>query len=95
MPKGRLKHMRPRVRDLFGDVPVYTYEVEAWLLAVSRMPIDSPRAAWYIRAYDVVGKIKACKLAGTLQDVLQAAPGRVGYWWERFSWARPSASLSF
>jgi hypothetical protein len=49
MPKGRLKQMRPRLRDLFGEIPVYTYEIDAWLLAVPRMQPDSPRAATYIR----------------------------------------------
>jgi hypothetical protein len=86
MPKGRLKHMRPRLRDLFGEIPVYTYEVEAWLLAVPKMHPNSPRAPWYVLHWDVAGKIRAFK--ATRQPLPEPqAPGRgPGAWPDRFSW---------
>lgn len=85
-PAAKRRELRPRVKDLFGDVPVTWPEVHAWLAAVPRIPPDSPRAAWYLQAYDVVGKIKAAKLAGRLDDCLRSV-SVPGHWWQRFTWA--------
>lgn len=55
--------------DLFGEIPVYTHDIDLWLMCVPKMPPDSPRAAWYVRGWDVVGKIRRAKLAGTFQEM--------------------------
>lgn len=52
--------------DLFGEVPVTWPEVWDWLEAVPRIPRDSPRAAHYVEAYGVVGKIQAKKLGSAI-----------------------------
>ncbi len=86
MPKGRLKEMRPRLRDLFGEIPVTVPEVEAWMLAVPRMDPHGQRGRHYIKWYDVVGKIRQAKADGRLDELL----GSVAipqHWWQRFSWA--------
>ena len=62
--------MRPPARDLFGQVPITTLEVDQWLLAVPRMRPGTRRAAWYVQAYAVHDKIKAAKLAGTFDDLV-------------------------
>ena len=48
--KRRLRIMRPRLRDLFGQIIVTVLDLRAWLIAVPRMDPDSHRCAWYIRA---------------------------------------------
>lgn len=59
-------------RDLFGDVPVSTVDVDAWLLHVAKLSPDSPRAANYIRQWSVVEKIKRAKLEGSFETFTQA-----------------------
>lgn len=59
--------------DLFGQVPVTVDEVVLWCLVVAHLAPDSPRLAYYVRAWRVVGKIQAAKLAGTFEaDVKRA-----------------------
>ena len=56
--------------DLFGDVPVTIREVELWLFKVPKFAHDATRRAAYVKAYNVVDKIKRSKLNGWwLQDV--------------------------
>ncbi len=69
--------MVPRVRDLFGMMPVTMDDVEAWLLAVPGIDPGSPRAAWYTRAYDVPGKIERAKLAGLFDEIVTREPPRL------------------
>ncbi len=57
--------MSPQPYDLFGEIPVTWPEVADWLASVPGMSLDSPRAAWYIRAYNVIEKIRAWKKQGT------------------------------
>ncbi len=78
--------MRPRLRDLFGQIIVTVLDLRAWLIAVPRMDPDSHRCAWYIRAYDVVAKIRAAKAAGTFDDLVQEVAQPPAYWWHRFNW---------
>jgi len=82
--------MQASVYDLFGEVPVYRHDIDAWLLAVPRISPDSPRAPAYIRSYDVVGKIQRFKVAGTFEATVQRVnlSRRASHWWERFSWGR-------
>lgn len=49
--------------DLFDQVAVSWPEVYAWCEQVAGIGADSPRLAWYVQAYDVVGKIARAKLA--------------------------------
>lgn len=77
--------MRPFERDLFGCVIVTRDDVDRWLLAVPRLCPDSPRAAWYVRAYNVTEKIAAAKLAGEFEQLTQAREAPA-YWWHRFNW---------
>lgn len=71
--------------DLFGEVPVSWPEVAAWLEAVPRIPPDSPRAAHYVRAYDVPGKIARAKIDGTFEAIVNRPPPPP-HWWHRFRW---------
>lgn len=48
--------------DLFGEVPITVSELRAWLTQVAGLDPDSPRAAHYLRAYDVPRKIARIKL---------------------------------
>lgn len=73
------------VRDLFGEVPITRADIDAWLLCVPRINPDSPRAAWYIRAYNVADKITCAKLSGEFEH-LTAARDATSYWWHRFNW---------
>lgn len=77
--------MRPPVRDLFGVVPITLEDIELWLLAVPGIDPQSPRAAWYVRAYDVPGKIARAKLAGVFDQVVNRPPPPP-QWWARFRW---------
>lgn len=61
--------MRPEVVDLFGEVPVTYEDIEHWLITVPRIDPGSRHADWYVKAYDVPGKIKAAKLAGRWEQM--------------------------
>jgi hypothetical protein len=52
----------PRQLPLFDFIPVSQDEVRSWLHKAGRDP-DGPRAAWYVRAYNVVEKIARAKLS--------------------------------
>jgi len=80
--------MVPYPRDLFGEVPVTTHDIDAWLQAVPRIAPGSPRAEHYVKAWGVVDKIKAAKLAGTFDAMTQRQSEPSPHWWARFSWAR-------
>lgn len=57
--------------DLFGEIPVYWPEIDAWCLAVAGLPPESPRRAYYIERWDVPAKIRAAKAAGTFEATLE------------------------
>lgn len=57
--------------DMFGGVIVTLDEVELWLTRVAKLPPDSPRRAYYVECWDVPGKIKAAKLAGTFNRLME------------------------
>jgi hypothetical protein len=50
--------------DLFGQVPVTWLDVALWLQTVAGIDPAGPRALAYVRAWRVVDKIAAAKLAG-------------------------------
>jgi hypothetical protein len=56
--------------DLFGEIPVTLADVLAWMLAVPGIPPSSPRFGHYVRGYDVIGKIRAAKAAGTFERAI-------------------------
>ena len=80
--------MRPRPHDLFGDVVVTVADIDAWLIAVPRIDPRSRRAFYYVKDYNVVGKIKAAKLAGNFDEIVSRPPEPSPWWWDRFSWTR-------
>lgn len=56
--------------DLFGEIPVTDDDLRAWVAAVAPRwlyPERSYRA--YVRSWDVAGKVRAAKLAGTFYDI--------------------------
>ena len=55
---------RPVSLDLFGQIAVSQADLELWVRVVVRLDPGSWRIAWYVRAYDVAGKIQAAKAAG-------------------------------
>lgn len=56
----------PRVKDLFGQVPVTCPEVVAWVRDTAGIEPESPRFKWYVRGWNVVDKIRRAKLAGEI-----------------------------
>lgn len=53
------------------DAPQVTQDdVDRWLIAVPRMDPASPRAAAYVRGYDVAGKIAAAKASGQFERIV-------------------------
>lgn len=55
---SELSHRNP-ARDLFGEVPVSVDEVRLWCVVVAHLAPDSPRLAYYVRAWRVVEKVQA------------------------------------
>ncbi len=77
----------PYAVDLFGEVPVTHEDVSRWLIAVPRLDPESPRAAYYVQAWDVPGKIRAAKLAGTFEAIVSdPRPAPSPFWWRRMRW---------
>lgn len=64
--------MRPAPIDLFGEIPVTLDELLAWMLAVPGIAPDSPRFGYYVRGYDVIGKIRQAKASGTFEAAIAA-----------------------
>lgn len=58
------------VHDLFGEIPVTLDELLAWMLAVPGIPPSSPRFWHYVRGWNVIEKIRAAKLSGSLERIL-------------------------
>ncbi len=77
--------MTPPVVDLFGEVIITTQDIDAWLLAVPHIEPRTRHAHNYIKAYDVVNKIRLAKLRGTFDETvrLRECPE---HWWARFHW---------
>ena len=61
--------MRPMPLDLFGQVIITTQDLDTWLIAVPKMRPGTRRAAWYLKAYDVVQKITQAKLSGHFAEL--------------------------
>lgn len=80
--------MQPHIHDLFGQIIITHQDVRLWLQHVPKIDPDGPRAAHYIRGYDVPGKIAQAKLAGVFDVV--TAPRMIQpqspNWWHRMCW---------
>ncbi len=81
--------MRPHERDLFGEVVVTQQDVRLWLQMVPRIDPDGPRAAHYVRGYDVPSKIRYAKLQGHFERLTAQTPIEPysAAWWARMCWA--------
>ena len=79
--------MTPHVRDLFGEIPVTWQEIDAWLLSVPRIEPSSPRAERYVKNWDVPGKIRRAKEAGTFEQITAQPEPPSPFWWKRMRWA--------
>lgn len=81
--------MQPQLYDLFGEVVVTQDDIYAWLVNVARIAPDSPRAAYYVKWWDVVGKVRASKACGCFDAI--TAPRLVepysAAWWSRMCWS--------
>ena len=67
----RADKLRPRPRDLFGEVPVTEREIMLWMWSVPvwmTRHARPRRIAEYVKGYDVVGKVRRAKLDGQLQE---------------------------
>lgn len=66
-----------RMLDLFGDVQVTLDDLRAWVIAVAPAWASSERSqALYIEQWDVAGKVRRAKLAGTFDDTIENARAR-------------------
>lgn len=69
-----LKFDRDQVQtELFDSKTVTQEEIAAWMRAVPQIDPDSPRAAQYIKTYDVAGKVAKAKADGTFWATIAAA----------------------
>ncbi len=66
-PRGRPRKRPHPAIDLFGQVPVTWEEVFLWLEAVPGIARDSPRAAQYVRDWNVPEKVRQAKLEGSFE----------------------------
>ncbi|MBR8254342.1 MULTISPECIES: hypothetical protein [Burkholderia] len=57
--------------DLFGEVIVTLDDVRLWVAALAPAYMSSERAfERYVRLWDVAGKVRAAKLAGTFDSII-------------------------
>ena len=56
--------------DLFGEVPVSIRDVELWLDRIVNFRGSSFRVAYYVLNWNVVEKIRAAKLAGVWEGLI-------------------------
>jgi hypothetical protein len=61
--------VRPRARDLFGDVAITKEELERYVLAVSGLQAGSARFNYYVQHWNVLNKIASLKLSGKFERV--------------------------
>ena len=59
------------MRDLFGEVPVTIRDVELWLDRIVNFRGSALRVAYYVLNWNVVDKIRAAKLDGSWQGLLE------------------------
>lgn len=66
------KHPPHPAEDLLGEIPVTLEDVARWLDAVTGLPRDSIRRAYYAEYWNVPEKIRAAKRAGTFDATIAA-----------------------
>lgn len=69
MPSKTGRELRPRALDLFGQVPVTKNDINLWLIHVHQVHPDSPRAAYFVRGWNVPEKVRQAKLAGRFEHL--------------------------
>ena len=63
--------------DLFGEIVVTVDDVAQWVAALAPAYMSSERAfERYVRLWDVAGKVRAAKLAGTFESTIAQAAER-------------------
>ena len=63
--------------DLFGEVAILESDIVAWVAAVAPRWLEPPRSFHsYCTAYDIAGKVRAAKLAGVFDSIIEK-PDRV------------------
>ncbi|MFM0206953.1 hypothetical protein PQQ96_06040 [Paraburkholderia sediminicola] len=66
--------------DLFGQVVVTYEDLELWVSALAPGFAGSDqRMAYYILHWDVAGKVRRAKLAGTFESIIENARTRRAY----------------
>jgi hypothetical protein len=66
---GRHLHTDPVQAGLFREQSVTQADIDAWLLAVPRLDLASPRAAAYVRQHNVAEKVARAKVAGRFHEL--------------------------
>lgn len=61
--------------DLFGEVPVTVQDCEQWVAVVAPRWYGSRRMQYYMRDWDVPGKVARAKLAGSFDEIQRDAAG--------------------
>lgn len=71
--------------DLFGDVIITHDDLHAWVAAVApAFAVNERSIKRYIRFWDVAGKVRRAKLAGTFDSTIENARERRAYLSRRF-----------
>lgn len=74
--------------DLFGEIIVTVDDVAQWVAALAPAYMSSERAFdRYVRLWDVAGKVRAAKAAGTFESTIEAAHDRRARFARRFGFA--------
>lgn len=67
--------LRQPALDLFGEVAITTDDIFAWVAAVSPIHCSDRSYDLYVKRWDVAGKVRHAKLAGTFEARI-ARPAR-------------------
>lgn len=80
--------MQPHKRDLFGDVIITQADIRLWLETVPRINPDGPRAAHYVKWWDVPQKVRQAKLDGSFEacTAVRMFESQSATWWARMCW---------
>jgi hypothetical protein len=71
--------------DLFGDVQITIDDLHAWVSAIAPAWASTERSlSYYIRHWDVAGKVRHAKLAGTFDATIENARSRRAFLIRRF-----------
>ncbi|WP_431825298.1 hypothetical protein [Burkholderia sp. F1] len=71
--------------DLFGEVIVTQDEIVSWVAALAPAYMATEHSfARYVRLWDVAGKVRAAKLAGTFESTVAHAVNRRAHLLRRF-----------